>query len=104
MEIKILWSDAALVQLEEIFDYHKAKASSVVARKLVKSIVQKTLILELNPFVGVKEPLLSGRPFEYRYLVVKSYKIIYRYNDNIFRINMIFDCRQNPVRLEVLKD
>jgi plasmid stabilization system protein ParE len=35
MEIKILWSDSALAQLEEIFDYHKTKASSAVARNLV---------------------------------------------------------------------
>jgi len=104
MEIKILWSDSALAQLEEIFDYHKTKASSAIARNLVRSIIQKALILESNPLVGVKEPLLSDRPFEYRYLVEKNYKIIYRFNDNLIRINTVFDCRQNPVKLEGLKD
>ena len=104
MEIKILWSDSALAQLEEIFDYHKTKASSAIARNLVRSIIQKALILESNPFVGVKEPLLSDRPYEYRYLVEKNYKIIYRFNDNLVRINTVFDCRQNPIKLEGLKD
>ncbi len=104
MEIKILWSDSALAQLEEIFDYHKTKASSAIARNLVRSIIQKALVLESNPLVGVKEPLLSDRPFEYRYLVEKNYKIIYRFNDNVIRINTVFDCRQNPVKLEGLKD
>ena len=104
MEIKILWSDSALAELEEIFDYHKTKASSSIARNLVKLIVQKAQTLESNPFVGVKEPLLSNRPFEYRYLVVKSYKIIYRFNDNLIRINTVFDCRQNPDKLEGLED
>ena len=104
MEIKILWSDSALTELEEIFDYHKAKASSDIARNLVKSIIQKTQILESNPFLGVKEPLLSERSFEYRYMVEKNYKIIYRFNDNIIRINTVFDCRQNPARLVELKD
>ncbi|MDP3643624.1 MAG: type II toxin-antitoxin system RelE/ParE family toxin [Bacteroidota bacterium] len=104
MEIKILWSDSALAQLEEIFDYHKTKASSAIARNLVKSIIQKALILESNPFIGVKEPLLADRLFEYRYLVEKKYKIIYRYNDNLIRINTVFDCRQNPDKLERLTD
>ena len=104
MEIKILWSDSALADLEEIFEYHRIKASPDIARSLVKSIIQKTQILESNPFVGVKEPLLSDRPFEYRYLIEKNYKIIYRFNDNLIRINTVFDCRQNPNKLEGLKD
>ncbi|MDP2114651.1 MAG: type II toxin-antitoxin system RelE/ParE family toxin [Bacteroidota bacterium] len=104
MEIKILWSDSALADLEEIFDYHKAKSSPGIARNLVKSIIQKAQILESNPLLGVKEPLLSARAFEYRYLVEKNYKIIYRFNDNLIKVNTIFDCRQSPNKLESLKD
>ncbi|MBC8003895.1 MAG: type II toxin-antitoxin system RelE/ParE family toxin [Verrucomicrobia bacterium] len=65
MGMRILWSDSALAELEEIFDYYHAKASSLVARSLVKAIIQKTIILKSNPFVGVKESLLSDRPDEY---------------------------------------
>lgn len=104
MEMKILWSDSALSELEGIFDYHKAKASPDIARNLVKSIIQKAQILESNPLLGVKEPLLSARAFEYRYLVEKNYKIIYRFNDNMIKINTVFDCRQNPNKLEELLD
>ena len=104
MEIKIIWSDSALVQLEEIFDFHKTQASYKIAQNLVKSIVQKVLILETNPLLGVKEPLLSGKSFEYRYLIHKNYKIIYRYVENLVRINMVFDCRQNPIRMDEMKD
>ena len=104
MEIKILWSDSALTQLEEIFDYHRNIAGVAVAKKLVKSLVLKSKMLELNPFLGPKEPLLSGRSFEYRYLVERNYKIVYRFNDNFIRINMVFDCRQNPSNLEEVID
>lgn len=104
MEVKILWSDSALAQLEDIFDYHKTKASITIARKLVKSIIQKALILEATPLLGAKESLLSDRSYEYRFLIEKNYKIIYRFNDNLIRIITVFDCRQNPSKIEVLKD
>jgi plasmid stabilization system protein ParE len=104
MEVKILWSDTALAQLEDIFDFHKITANHAVAIKLVKSIVQKTLILQSTPLLGVKEPLLSEKSFEYRFLVEKNYKIIYRFNDNLIRIITIFDCRQNPSKLRKVKD
>lgn len=99
MEIKILWSDLALSQLEDIFDYHKTVASVSVARKLVKSIIETTLKLEVNPFLGAKEPLLADRPFEYRFLVKKNYKIIYRFNESIVWVIAVFDTRQNPEKL-----
>jgi len=103
MDVKVLWSDTALAQLEDIFDYHKTKASLSVARKLVKSIIERTLILESTPFVGRKEHLLLERPFEYRFIIEKNYKIIYRFNDNLIRIITIFDCRQNPSKLEIVQ-
>jgi len=33
MEVKILWSDTALSQLEDFYDYYKIKASPTLARK-----------------------------------------------------------------------
>ena len=100
MEVKVLWSDTSLVQLQEIFDYYSFKASHSIARKIVKGIVKKSILLESNPLIGVKEPLLLDRPFEYRFIVESNYKIIYRFSDNIARIVSVFDCRQNPQKLD----
>ena len=103
MEVKVLWSDTSLVQLQEIFDYYSFKASHSIARKIVKGIVKKSILLESNPLIGVKEPLLLDRPFEYRFIVENNYKIIYRFNDNIARIVSVFDCRQNPQKLDKIE-
>lgn len=100
MEIRILWTDSALSQLENIYDYYKLKSSPGIAKKLVKSLVEETIVLKSNPLIGVKETLLLGRPFEYRFLVKNNYKIIYRFNDNLVRIISVFDCRQNPKKIE----
>ena len=104
MEVKVLWTDSSLAQLQEIFDYHSIIVSTSVASKIVKRIVKKSLLLESNPLIGVKEPLLTNRTFEYRFIVVTNYKIIYRFNDNIARIVSVFDCRQNPQKIENLKE
>ncbi|KAF5069930.1 hypothetical protein DSECCO2_227970 [anaerobic digester metagenome] len=86
MEVKVLWSDTSLVQLQEIFDYYSFKANHSIARKIVKGIVKKSILLESNPLIGVKEPLLLDRPFEYRFIVENNYKIIYRFNDNMLEL------------------
>ncbi|MCK9639903.1 MAG: type II toxin-antitoxin system RelE/ParE family toxin [Prolixibacteraceae bacterium] len=104
MEVKVLWSDTSLIQLQEIFDYHNLRASVSVARKIVKGLVEKSLLIETNPLIGIREPLLAGRSFEYRFFIENNYKIIYRFDENIVRIISIFDCRKNPQKLEKLEE
>ena len=66
---KILWTDFAINQLKDIFDYHLVKASSNVAQKLVRKIIDATIILENNPKSGRKEDLLSDRTQEFRFII-----------------------------------
>jgi len=104
MEIafKILWTDFAINQLKDIFDYHLVKASSNVAQRLVRKIIDATIILENNPKSGRKENLLADRPQEFRFIIMKNYKIIYwiDFEFNIINVSMVFDTRQNPVKIE----
>lgn len=100
MEVKILWTELAINQLEQIFDFYKYNANTEVARKIVSQIVDKTILLEKNPFIGAKEPLLANRKKEYHYLVEGNYKIIYWKENNYVKINSIFDCRQNPIKIK----
>ena len=99
MELKVFWTETALNQLRDIFDYYKVKANQRVARNIVKKIVNRTIQLERNPKSGSREPLLESRKFEYRYLVEGNYKIIYWTEDNYVKIASIFDSRQNPEKL-----
>jgi plasmid stabilization system protein ParE len=98
---KILWTDFAINQLKDIFDYHLVKASTTVAQKLVQKIIDATIILENNPKFGRKEDLLVDRSQEFRFIVVKNYKIIYwiDFEFNIINVSMVFDTRQNPVKI-----
>lgn len=93
MEVRIFWTEFATNQLEQIFDYYKYKASLDVAKKIVSNIVDRTILLEKNPLMGTKEPLLEKRQNDYRYLVEGNYKIIYWVENNYVKISSVFDCR-----------
>ena len=103
MEIvfKILWTDFAINQLKDIFDYHLIKASPNIAQRLVQRIIDSTIILENNPKSGRKEDLLADRHQDFRFVITKTYKIIYwiDYEFNIVNIATVFDTRQNPNKI-----
>jgi plasmid stabilization system protein ParE len=104
MEIafKILWTDFAINQLKDIFDYHLVKASPNIAQRLVQKIIDATIILEKNPKAGRKEDLLANRIQNFRFLIIKNYKIIYwiDYKFNIINVSTVFDTRQNPDKID----
>lgn len=100
MEIsfRILWSDYAINQLKDIFEYHLIKANRNIAQRLIQKIINTTIILENNPKAGRKEDLLETRSQDFRFIILKNYKIIYwvDYEFGIINISMVFDTRQNP--------
>ena len=59
MEVRVFWTETAINQLEQIFDYYKHKASHIVAKKIVSQIVKRTILLEKHPLTGTKEQLLK---------------------------------------------
>jgi len=59
--MKLFWTDQALGQLEDIFDYYKVTAQISTARKIATTIVDKTVLLETTPRLGQKEELLQDR-------------------------------------------
>jgi toxin ParE1/3/4 len=99
MEITVVWSDSAIMELQSVFDYLLTTANFKVAQKIVNSITDKSLILSENPRIGQIEELLKHRKDEIRYLVEGKYKIVYKIEESIVVIVTLFDCRQNPKRL-----
>ena len=72
MDLTVYWTQFAENKLDDIFDHYKTKASIPIAQKLVTGIVDKTIGLNNNPYIGQKEELLIDRPQDFRYLVFKS--------------------------------
>lgn len=102
MGLTVYWTQFAEDKLEDIYNYYKYKASARVAANLVNGIVEATLDLDTNPFIGQREELLLNRIQEFRYIVFQNYKIIYWIDElnSMILISNIFDTRQNPVKLD----
>ncbi len=102
MRLEIIWSDFAEKQLDGIFEYYNEKASTKVAKRLIKNLLNEPKILIKNPFVGQIEDLLQDRTTTYRYLICKNHKIIYSVDqeNGFVKIADIFDTRQYPERIK----
>lgn len=105
MALKIIWSEFAETQLDEIFEYYEKKASPRIAKKLLKGIINESKKLLNTPLIGQEEELLKLREIHYRYLVFKNYKLIYSVDmeNGFIKIADVFDTRQNPPKLKRTK-
>ncbi|AJR03377.1 type II toxin-antitoxin system RelE/ParE family toxin [Siansivirga zeaxanthinifaciens] len=105
MTLEIIWSEFAETQLDEIYEYYKKEASTRIAKKLVKGIINEPKKLIKTPLIGQEEELLKQREIHYRYLVFKNYKLIYSVDqeNGFIKIADVFDTRQNPPKIKRTK-
>jgi len=105
MELKIYWTDFSKKELKNIFNYYKEEASLNVAKNLVIGITKEANKLKKQPTIGQQEELLQSDSRDFRYLVFKSYKLIYWINTEKTRIEIfdVFDTRQNPKKIKRVK-
>ncbi len=101
MELEVKWTHFAENKLLRIYSFQRQHIGNVKSLMLVEAIINKTIKLKKSPQIGQKEPLLSHKPQNFRYLIYKRYKIIYWINEKagIVEISNVFDCRQNPTKI-----
>jgi toxin ParE1/3/4 len=97
--MQIVWTDFAIENLKDIFDYYSEKASKTTAHKFRVQILNSTKHLLKHPKLGQIEFSLKVLNQSHRYLIVGNYKIIYRLCGNEIIINDVFDTRQSPVKM-----
>jgi toxin ParE1/3/4 len=105
MELKISWTQFAENQLLNIFEYSKKSTLSFDHNNLIENILDRTIDLIKNPYLGPEEELLKHRSECFRYLVHGNFKIIYwvdEKNGAVFIAN-VFDCRQDPAKIQRTK-
>lgn len=105
MELKIYWTDFAKKELQNIFNFYKENSSLNVARKLVIGVTKETIKLQKQPMIGQVEEYLENPVKEFRYLVFRSFKVIYWINSENKSIVIVdvFDSRQSPLKTKRVK-
>lgn len=98
----ILWSSFAEQQIANIYSFYLEEASIKVAKKIVRGIIKAPDSLIKNRELGQIELSLIDLKTEYRYILFKSYKIIYSLDHELSQIRIadVFDTRQNPSKLK----
>jgi len=97
---KIVWSDKSFFDLEDAYELLVEK-SITAANETVESIINKADQLINFPKSGAREPRLFDRKKEYRYLVQKHHKIIYRIEGLKVLIVRVFDTRKSPDKMRL---
>jgi plasmid stabilization system protein ParE len=96
---EIIWTHRAEGQLERAIKYIKDEQGTHYAKIVLERILSDVQILASNPEVGTVEPLLAHKKSEYRFLIVWSYKIIYRCSQDKVVISRVFHTSRNPKKL-----
>tara|TARA_R110002050_G_scaffold99371_2_gene206025 strand:+ start:596 stop:913 length:318 start_codon:yes stop_codon:yes gene_type:complete len=101
MDWKIIWSSFAEQQVADIHEYYLGEASAQVAKKIATGIIKSPNSLLKNPELGQLEFSLLELQTEYRYILHKSYKIIYKidWSKKQIKVSDVFDTRQSPKKL-----
>ena len=97
---KIIWTNKAFGQLERAINYIRKEQGLSYAEIVLNKILEKITLLESSPEMGALEPLLSHKKTEYRFLIVWSFKIIYRFSKDQITISRIFHTSRNPSKLK----
>ena len=97
---KIRWTDPAMMDLLRIFEYVENTLGFDAADNLSNKIIAKTDILVDFPELGTIEQELKNRVITFRYLIEGYFKIIYHVEENLVKIDYVFDTRQNPKNLK----
>ncbi len=91
---KIIWSNLALAQRKEIFNYwNNRNKSSIYSKKLNTLFNQSILAISLHPTIGKKTSYEN-----IRVKVAANYLITYQVQEKKLVIVAIWDGRQNPLK------
>jgi len=96
MDFKIVWSDGAIADLQEICS-HIAKDNPKAALRIGQSIIDHVGVLASFPFIGPAYPRGSQGPL--REIVYRPYRIFYDVSEDARKVEILHvrhGARQEP--------
>lgn len=95
---KVDWTNEALAQLFDLFEYWERTVGEHRANALADTIAAKTRRLSQFPEMGAIDQQKSNDIIVIRYLLEGHYKIFYTYEreERLVKIRAVHDTRRNP--------
>lgn len=88
---KIIWTNKSLTDIEDIFDYLKFKVSLDSATKIIDEIYAAPQNIRF-----VKQYQIDDFREDCRRIIVRNFKILFFYDDEVIYIVRVFNTYQNP--------
>ena len=99
--MQIILKQDAEEDLESIKNYI-SKDSIYYANKTVNEIINKTEYLLMFPYMGRKIPEYNN--INFRELIYKSYRILYKINSNIYILNVFHHSRDILTSINIINN
>ncbi len=96
---EIVWTNVSEIQLQEILKFFTQRNESAkYSRKLYKKFKTELKTAAKNPEIGIRTKLdqIKG-------LIIEDYILFYEILDDRILILKVWDCRQNPDKLNHLR-
>ena len=94
---KLIWSQSALNDMTEIFDYYnKRNKSKTYSTKLLGEFRAIMCLILSSPRMGIKT-----EDENIRYVLSGNYALFYEIKSCTIEVLIVWDCRQSPGRLEM---
>lgn len=85
--------------LQRIYEYYAEVAPNKVD-EFLQELLERIKQLESFPLSGPIEPFYAKCGFNYRFLVHRHYKIIYKVENETIYVMRFFDARQSPEKIQ----
>ncbi len=96
-DFDLIWTLEAENDLDAIYDFYL-----IVSEKVALKIIIE-IIFEADKIIFSEEFLVDDINPNYRRIIVRHFKILYRKVKNQIVVFAIFDCKQSPAKLKKLK-
>lgn len=94
---QLIWSESAISDLNSIAEYISLD-SEYAAQKFVQELIKKTNLLMSHPEKG--RPIPENIPGNYRQILHKSYRIIYRAHKKNVIISSVYHQKKLLIKIE----
>ncbi len=96
---EVVWTKNSEIQLQEILEFFtKRNKSSLYSVRLYKKFKAEIKSVSKNPELGIKTKL-----DQIRGLIIEDYILFYEILEERIIILKVWDCRQNPDKLNIPK-